>query len=218
MDKGYIEKHDIAQRYLHSKLSPEEAQEFEIYLMDNPDMVDALEVDHVFKSELELSAVEDKKPNAIKRLLSQFKAPMLGWGIGGLAAFSTLLLVNIQLLSTNHTSDLGNIKIEYISQQRSVNASKQDAEIQRVKIPAQLDTLIIVLPAIDQISQSYQVVIRKTGSEDSFEKKDIFLSSETGDVAVPINGDELMPGVITIELVPESKPNQKQQFSVALIL
>ncbi len=50
MDREFIEQHDIAQRYLHGRLTPEEAEEFEVYLMDNPEMVEEFELDSLFKT------------------------------------------------------------------------------------------------------------------------------------------------------------------------
>lgn len=52
MDREFIEKHEIKQRYLHGKLTPEEAEGFEIFLMDNPDVLDDLELDALFVSHL----------------------------------------------------------------------------------------------------------------------------------------------------------------------
>ncbi len=48
MDKGYIEQHDIAQKYLLGKLSLNELEAFEVYLMDNPDAIEELHLDTIF--------------------------------------------------------------------------------------------------------------------------------------------------------------------------
>ncbi len=45
MDKKYIEDNEIGIKYLRKQLVPEELEAFEIYLMENPEMVDELEVD-----------------------------------------------------------------------------------------------------------------------------------------------------------------------------
>ena len=52
MDKQYIEENEIEIKYLRSQLTPDEVEEFEVYLMENPDSVEAvalegLLVDHV---------------------------------------------------------------------------------------------------------------------------------------------------------------------------
>jgi len=52
MDKKYIEENEIEIRYIRNQLTPKELEQFEVYLMENPDSVEAvalegLLVDHV---------------------------------------------------------------------------------------------------------------------------------------------------------------------------
>ncbi|MFQ3244254.1 MAG: hypothetical protein ACI9SP_000881 [Arenicella sp.] len=42
MDKRYIEENEIEIKYLRNQLNPEELEEFEVYLMENPEMVESL--------------------------------------------------------------------------------------------------------------------------------------------------------------------------------
>ncbi|MFT6403170.1 MAG: hypothetical protein ACJA2D_002495 [Pseudohongiellaceae bacterium] len=48
MDKRYIEENEIEVKYLRNQLDPDELEEFEVYLMENPEMVDELKLDEVF--------------------------------------------------------------------------------------------------------------------------------------------------------------------------
>lgn len=43
MDSNYIEKHDVIRRYNQHKLSDEELDSFEIYILDNPDIISVIE-------------------------------------------------------------------------------------------------------------------------------------------------------------------------------
>lgn len=52
IDADYISQHDIAQRYLQGKLTPEETVEFEEYLMDKPELLEQLELDSVMVEHL----------------------------------------------------------------------------------------------------------------------------------------------------------------------
>jgi len=45
MDKKYIEENEIEIKYLRNQLSDKELEEFEVYLMDNPKLIDRLELD-----------------------------------------------------------------------------------------------------------------------------------------------------------------------------
>lgn len=47
MDKQYIEQHGIVGKYLQGQLTGEESTAFEEYLMDNPHMVEQLELDQL---------------------------------------------------------------------------------------------------------------------------------------------------------------------------
>lgn len=69
MDQDYIEKHDIAQRYLQGRLLPEEAQEFEVYLMDNPEALVSIEIDFLLKQGLMYDDAQ-KKPKAFWTAMS----------------------------------------------------------------------------------------------------------------------------------------------------
>jgi hypothetical protein len=63
MDQDYIEKHDIAQRYLQGRLTPEESEAYECYLMEHPDAVEILELDIALKQGLELGQSPKAKEN-----------------------------------------------------------------------------------------------------------------------------------------------------------
>lgn len=47
MDRKYIEENDIGRKYLRNLLSSKDCEAFELYLIENPDMVDQLELDQV---------------------------------------------------------------------------------------------------------------------------------------------------------------------------
>ena len=52
MDKNYIEQNAIDTKYLRNQLTPEQSEEFEVYLLDHPEMLEQLELDAVLGSEL----------------------------------------------------------------------------------------------------------------------------------------------------------------------
>jgi hypothetical protein len=52
MDKRYIEENEIEVKYLRNQLDPDELEEFEVYLMENPEMVDHIELDQIISSSL----------------------------------------------------------------------------------------------------------------------------------------------------------------------
>ena len=54
---------DMLQRYLHNKLSDSERVEFELHMLDNPALVDTVEIDHLYKQTL-VDAVQHNKAGA----------------------------------------------------------------------------------------------------------------------------------------------------------
>lgn len=47
-NKQHIERQELARKYIRGKLSEQEAEEFEIHLLDKPEMIEELELDEAF--------------------------------------------------------------------------------------------------------------------------------------------------------------------------
>ncbi len=68
MDKEYLEKHDIVNRYVLDQLTEKEQVEFELYFMSNPDIIDDIEIARALKEgltsrqdELEISRISSSQ-------------------------------------------------------------------------------------------------------------------------------------------------------------
>ena len=70
MDKKYIEENEIEIKYLRHQLSEQELEEFEVYLMENPEALETLELDSVF------SASEFPKTEKFSGFFTKFRQPM----------------------------------------------------------------------------------------------------------------------------------------------
>ena len=62
MDKSYIEQNAIDTKYLRNQLTPEQTEEFEVYLLDHPEMLEQIELDAVLGSELPNVTLPTVKP------------------------------------------------------------------------------------------------------------------------------------------------------------
>lgn len=170
MDREFIEQHDIAQRYLHGRLTPEEAEEFEVYLMDNPEMIEELELDSIFVSH-----------TASLKNLEQKPAPWWAWfwqKPAG-ASFSTLCFsVGIMWLSfpwiNNEIAEQGadtstgiagfEAKTHYFEIERSSNAqTPRVIEVSNKKL-----THVFVLAPADLESSVFDVSILSSNDEEIF--------------------------------------------------
>ena len=59
MDRKYIEKHNVIERYVLNKLTPTERDEFEQFFLDDPQMLDEVESAKRFLEGLKSAAKRD---------------------------------------------------------------------------------------------------------------------------------------------------------------
>jgi len=78
MDKRYIDENDIGRKYLNNQLSVDDTEAFEIYLIDNPDMVEQLELDQIMSEGLQEQDVhaESKAKGLLERLIGLISKPI----------------------------------------------------------------------------------------------------------------------------------------------
>ncbi len=99
MDKEYVVQNDIAQRYLCGRLTPEEAEAFEVYLLDHPDMREQLELDTLLANGL--SRVSIDRP----RKRTESKAFL--WGIVGAMGGAVFAFFAAFFLILPNSSNIG---------------------------------------------------------------------------------------------------------------
>ena len=89
MDRNYIEANHIIERYLAGQLTAEQAEEFEVYCLENPEMADDLEYARALKEELTTTS-QNKASNA-------GASKPFGW-LTYLAGATAVLVTGIALL------------------------------------------------------------------------------------------------------------------------
>ncbi len=114
MDKKYVEENEIEIKYLRNQLTPEELEEFEVYLMENPEMVESLELhdylsDAIINDEFGVS----EKPRNWKELLFSLPFERLVFFTFGALVMTTLL----------YKTPTSQPKTVYFSQTRSSNTA-----------------------------------------------------------------------------------------------
>lgn len=70
MDKKYMQENEIAIKYLRNQLSDKELEAFEVYLIENPEVLETLELDSFF------SASEFPKTEKFSGFFTKFRQPM----------------------------------------------------------------------------------------------------------------------------------------------
>jgi hypothetical protein len=211
MDQQYIEKHDIAHRYLHGRLTPEETQEFEVYLMDNPEMVEVLEVDQLLTVELEqtdLQPVSQSKKFSLLNMLfgSPSGASLVTFGC------CALLFVLLPQTTTLVGTDLSQpTDLVSLSETRSGSGSI-DAVI---SLSENTSTVILIIQTKYSENGIYNVTVRGQTS-DSLITNGQFNANSKGELFVPLDMHKMHPGLITIEYMQHSKPATKRSYQLSI--
>jgi DNA integrity scanning protein DisA with diadenylate cyclase activity len=209
MDKQHIEKNEIEIKYLRKQLSEEQLEEFEVYLMENPEMLEQLQLNQVLcdgvpEDQQSKSSISDLFSNIRQEV---FKPPyqlVAGLSIGAISSFFVLSLG----LFTPAYIELNQVGV--LSQMRSAEDPWKGRSI--LEFPARnfgvfsKDTFILSVPANIQLGESYRVNIY---SEESG-KKEISLgvnelqSDQYGTLFVVLKTQSFPPGVYRLEVSPDA--------------
>jgi|GEM_PF-427300 len=133
MNMKDIEENAIAQKYASGQLTPQETEAFELYLLENPQFVEQLELDAVLAKGVILIA---KAPAAVprKRAFWWFITGLLS---GGAGVFALSLLVMPLFTAVNEVGDTS--QIAYLETVRGETSNNM------VVIENEHKTLILVL-------------------------------------------------------------------------
>lgn len=101
MDLDYIALHDVVHRYASGELTEDELGQFELYYLENPDILDQVELDRSLKRGLQAhsmslaTSVQDQpqQSSLLSTLLSWFQIPQVV--LGNLALVGLLFLTTV---------------------------------------------------------------------------------------------------------------------------
>ena len=98
MDRAYVEQHDIVERYRLGQLTPSEMADFEAMLLDDPAILDELELDFLMAEGMR--STRDAVDRPVKR--PSWQLPMAA---SVLVALGASLLLNLHLISRPETTE-----------------------------------------------------------------------------------------------------------------
>ena len=155
MDKDYIEEQDIAGKYLRGELTAEEIESFELVFMEDPGLLQRLELDAAFYRHARAAHEELKNVNKNNRLSSFIQVAM------GMVAGVLIMTFTPQL--TRDDDDLldrlGIAQVEYIDQFRGVAPGK--VPTRSIELNSSAENLVIVIDTGDIVNMSYDIVINR---------------------------------------------------------
>lgn len=204
MNQEYINQNDIAHRYIHNKLTPEEASEFEVYLMDNHDAVVNLQLDMLFKKHL-----KKQRKGFFSRLhlnnLAGFTQPAFTF------CFGVLFASIIGYFTYNSSGSTGHIELVYLSDLRGA-ADTPDSTYSLSQGAGQL--LLVLQPSITT-SEPFDVLIKYAQQQQIIMNTQVNPNS-VGDIVVALPTKSLTPGVIDIEYGPKHDVTQRHNLKVLI--
>ena len=114
MDKQYIQDNEIEIKYLRNQLTPEEVEEFEVYLMENPEAIENIEL-------IEMIANTDVSATEAKSSFTDWVASCLR-PLPVFAVVSAFLMGNLLPIVWTNSDTPGIAQIAYLADSRNSNS------------------------------------------------------------------------------------------------
>ena len=183
MDKTYVEDNDIAQKYLRGELAPEEAAEFELYFMEDQQMLEQLEID---------SALYKHSAGVFGELETPGTRKLTKWsGIFQIACGAALGALLVALLPSILTKEekmldtYGIAQIEYIEELRSTSTER--VESRSIDLAGETQRVVLAIDTGVITDTLYDVIIsRESGDEGSIIRARNVSGSDTGELIIDI--------------------------------
>ncbi len=205
MNKEYIEQHEIAHRYLAGSLCAEEIEQFEVYLMEHPQMLEELELNSIIKTH---ASAYKPKITSTSKWRSLFTQPLyvsFSTAVVSLfcfAMFLTIADIHFSPTSTNHAKT----SLIYLETQRSSSplGSATDINIKEAN-----ELLVFSMSVSAEPNQQFDVFIKS--SNGSMVATLNGSGNEYGDLVVSIVSDQLATG--SYEVTAIAKGQTEAAFS-----
>ena len=180
MDKDYIEEQDIAGKYLRGELTAEEIESFELVFMEDPGLLQRLELDAAFYRHARAAHEELKNVNKNNRLSSFIQVAM------GMVAGVLIMTFTPQL--TRDDDDLldrlGIAQVEYIDQFRGVAPGK--VPTRSIELNSSAENLVIVIDTGDIVNMSYDIVVNRNSGNRQVVSSAINVADTSGELVIYI--------------------------------
>lgn len=198
MDRETIEKHDIAQRYLHGKLSPEESEAFEIYVMEHSELIEMLELDRVVIKTMCDASKLIKEPSILRGW-----RPVYSHGVA-LAASTALVAVLMLAPQDNKPPNLVSPDIVYLDVFRSQEVTKT------VQFSGNDSSKLLVMQgAVNaqgtvDINRSFSLSFAPENSQEIGSTHENMRPNRSGELVFRLHKNVLKPGMYRVSIHGES--------------
>lgn len=202
MDDNYIAENNVAERYLQNKLPPEEAIEFEEYILDKPELLERLELDSILMENLPSALEETKsvssepdedKPSQLWEVI--WGKPIIHSALSFAFGVLIVLLINVNTKETLPYS--GAIDLVELSPLRS--SSAQDVPDATYSLSNGADRIMLLLQPGYVESDNVSVDIVRRSDKQTVYSENVGVNSD-GDIIVSLNTSSLTPGILEVDI------------------
>lgn len=200
MDDKYIAENDVIKRYLKDKLTAEETTEFEEYILDQPDLLERIQLDAVLIENYSTALDEVNKDDArsddvsLVSILKRIWSKPVVYSTASFA-FGAVLALLINGDNVDSTPYSGTFDLVEVSPLRS--SSWQDAADASYSLSNNADHIILLLQPGALESESELIkIIRQSDNTEVF-KQQVHLNT-SGDFTVVLNTNRLIPDVYEV--------------------
>ncbi len=208
MDKEYIEDNGIANKYLRGELTAEELEDFEVYIIDKPELLEELEVDELLDHHLPLTMSVSRQ--ASSKLFSWLTQPLA-------ASFTTLVICVFGFISYLQLDNSGNktssrVKFTYISESIMRDGSTEE---QGPLLISENDELYTLVLQPRQTSTNFDILMINPLGGEVIQFKDVQV--QEGNLVLSVPSQFLSPGIWTFELTARSQMEHSEKLLLRVI-
>ena len=221
MDRAFIEKHQVVERYLAGKLPFKAVQEFERFCRENPELLDEIELPERLNAGMRLLEASGRPP-APPGPEEAPPPPRVQWwrrieALAGLAALSAILLISLWVLGIKYAERGGKVaaleqrvesgSLQAPSRTRTISLTPSRVPTNRPALVLQLKETADLVELVINVSAARYNAFRVT-----IDKKDQaragtihnLLRDSNGNLRLFVNSSALRPGdyKMTLEGVP----------------
>lgn len=207
MDRAYIDKHLIVDRYLMDQLTDEQKQDFEMTFLDDPELLDELEMVAAMRGGLEIAGGRLREGADSRQSSGKWQ---VGWASGtvfGIVAFVAVgsAFFTYSSLQQRPSMDIAALPSADVWLEPLRNGSDRMIEISTVPVPLRID----IGP---EPRSTYEVVIE--GGRESFSAEGLRPDQED---SLRILLPALPTGTYTIRLVATSEDGVRERLATYTI-
>ena len=167
MDKKYIEENEIGIKYLRNQLSDKELEEFEVYLTENPGLIETLELEAALggvKQAKASSSTQNSSKSLFFRAFAWLRAPIPVY-----AVFAAVALVAPMIASQYSGQPSGQLELVAFSSSTTRGESQNTSNDFDVvtNLSALSDNAAIMIKVTPDVKESYLLEIYDSSKPES---------------------------------------------------